>query len=299
MFRKQLDLTVAAQSRQFQFPFCRLKRVQMPRTRQKQPFALALPANLAQQRLPQHIQTRTRFRRQRNHRIRTRFKSNRRTRVQIRLAVNFNAFQIRRQRIQNHPRLFIQTLARIDQHQRDIRLRYRLAAAFDADTFDHVVRLAQTRCIHNMHRHTVNQDTFPDRITGRTRNIGNNRHFVARQSIQQARLAHIRRTDQHHIHALAQNRTLPGICQHLIDRTAQIFQFAARIRRFEKINVFLGKIQRRLNQHAQRNQIIDQTVNPPRKITLERTQCQTCRRPARRIDQIRHALRLRQIQFIV
>ncbi|CWM87922.1 Uncharacterised protein [Neisseria meningitidis] len=242
MFGKQLDLMVAAQCRQRQFFLRCFECVDVPRPRQKQPFALALPSGLAQQRPFQRVQAVAGFRRQRDDGFRARTEPACRVCVQIGFAVDFDAFQLRRQRVQNRPCLVVHAFARIDQHQRDIGFGYGFAAAFDADAFDHVVRLAQTCRIDNMHRNAVNQDTFPDRVARRSGNIGNNRHFVARQRVQQAGFADIRRADQYDIQTFAQNRALLRVGKHIIHGAAQAVQFAACVCRFEKINVFLGKI---------------------------------------------------------
>ena len=87
--------------------------------------------------------------------------------------------------------------------------------------------------------------------------------------------------------------------QHGFQAALQVGQLAAGIGGFEKIDVFFGKIERGFHQHSERNQIIHQRVNVLRKRAFERTHGHAGGGLAGSVDQIGHALGLRQIEFVV
>ena len=160
---------------------------------------------------------------------------------------------MRRQPAHDVARGFVDAFGRVHQNQRNIGILHRFFAALDTDFFHHVVGLPQTGGVGNVNGHAVQCDLFAHRVARGAGNIGHNRHIVARQSIEQAGFAHIRRTHQHHAHTVAQNRTLPCIGQNVRQLCLQRVQFAFRIGRFQKIDVFFGKIQRGFHQHPQRD----------------------------------------------
>ena len=87
--------------------------------------------------------------------------------------------------------------------------------------------------------------------------------------------------------------------EYLLQLLLQSGKLAFGIGRFQKINVFFGKIEGGFYQHPQRNQVFHQIVNAAGKRAFERANRHPCRRLAGGVDQIGHALGLRQIQFVV
>jgi hypothetical protein len=65
------------------------------------------------------------------------------------------------------------------------------------------------------------------------------------------------------------------------------------------IDLFLGKIQRRLDAHAQIDQPLDQRMNFPRKVAGQRAHRGTCRRRGLRGDQVSDRFSLHQVQLVV
>ena len=64
-------------------------------------------------------------------------------------------------------------------------------------------------------------------------------------------------------------------------------------------DLFLGKVERRLDQHAQLDQPVDQYMDSLRKFASHGAQRRSCRLRRCRLDQIGHRLRLGQIQLVV
>ena len=61
-----------------------------------------------------------------------------------------------------------------------------LPGAFDADTFDLIVRIAQAGGINDVQRHTIDMDMLAQHVAGGTGNIGDDSRLPARQRVQQA-----------------------------------------------------------------------------------------------------------------
>ena len=213
--------------------------------------------------------------------------------------MDFDFFQPRRQALQNGAGFGVEAFARVDQNQGHIGFLHGFVAALDADFFHHIIGVAQAGGVDNVHGHAVERDLFAHGVAGGAGNVGNDGDVVAGQRVEQAGFAHIGRAHQHHIHPFAQNRALLGAGEHSVQLRLQGFELAFGIGRFEKIDVFFGKIERGFHQHAQGNQLINQGVNVLGKRAFERAQRHAGGRLARGINQIGHALGLRQIELVV
>ncbi|GBH14056.1 ATP-dependent Clp protease ATP-binding subunit ClpA [Pseudomonas syringae pv. actinidiae] len=84
-----------------------------------------------------------------------------------------------------------------------------LEGTLHTDHFNLVLSVAQTGSVHDMQGHPVDVDMFTQYIASRAGNLGDDGRFPARQSIQQAGLARIGTTGDHHCHAVPQQSTLP------------------------------------------------------------------------------------------
>ncbi|MNO04393.1 hypothetical protein D3C81_2254050 [compost metagenome] len=65
-----------------------------------------------------------------------------------------------------------------------------------------------------MQRHAVDVDMFTQDVPGGAGDLGDDGGFPASQCIEQAGLAGIRTTGDHHGHAITQQRALAGFTQH-------------------------------------------------------------------------------------
>jgi hypothetical protein len=79
----------------------------------------------------------------------------------------------------------------------------------------------------------------------------------------------------------------------------QAFQAAEGIGRLEEVDVFFGKIQRCLDQHAQVDQFFVQFANGPRELALQRTHRRTGGAGRRGVDQVGNRFGLGQIHLAV
>ena len=70
--------------------------------------------------------------------------------------------------------------------------------------------------------------------------------------------------DEHDAESLAQQRALPGGGQHLLQLRLDLRQPPERIGALEELDLLLGKVQRRLDQHPQRQQLLCKLADLPR-----------------------------------
>ncbi len=150
-----------------------------------------------------------------------------------------------------------------------------------------------------MQRHALDLDRllhFVARGAGNRRDDG---QFRPGQRVQQRAFAGVGLAGNHHLDAFAQQRALLRPLHHLRQRVLQFFQLAAGIGLLQKVDVFLGEIQRRLDQHAQVDQRVAQQVNLPRKLARQRAAGAAGGRCRRSVNQIGNRLGLRQVDFVV
>ena len=92
-------------------------------------------------------------------------------------------------------------------------------------------------------------------VAGRAGNGGNYRQFLSRQTIQQARLAYVGLTREHHLQPGAQQTTLAAFGQRRFDCCRELRMAPLGVGAIHGIDFFLGKIQRSLDQGAQFDQL--------------------------------------------
>ena len=133
----------------------------------------------------------------------------------------------------------------------------RAPRALDADAFHGIVGLAQARRIDDMQRHPVEVDrsavSASRVVPGMSRH---DREVLARQAIEQARLADVGLPGEHDVHAFAQETPLPRRVQHRIELLPQP-RSGARcvVRLLDEVDLLLGKIQRRFDERAQLDEL--------------------------------------------
>ena len=154
----------------------------------------------------------------------------------------------------------VHTFARVDENQGDIGFGNGLAAAFDADLFDHVVGFAQAGGVYNVNGHAVEGDLFAHGVAGGAGDVGYDGDVVARQGVEQAGFADVGRADGDDVHAFAQNRALFRAGEDGFQTTLQCLELAARVGGFEKVDVFFGEVQRGFDQHPQGDEVVHQLV---------------------------------------
>ena len=131
--------------------------------------------------------------------------------------------------------------------------------------FDRVLGLAQAGGVDDVQGHALDLDRFAHRIARRAGDLGDDGGLESGQLIEQARLADVRLTDQHDRQPFAQQRALACLCAHGLQARFEPVEPAKRVGLLEKIDLLFGKIQRRLDQHAQADQAFDEFGNARRK----------------------------------
>jgi hypothetical protein len=151
--------------------------------------------------------------------------------------------------------LIRQTFPRVHQLQQNVSLANSAPSALDAQLFHPVGGIAQAGRINDVYRYAFNHDAFTQRVAGSARNLGDDGHLITSQSIEQSAFAHVRLAGQHHIQTFAQQAALASLLQQLLQRTVQHFQALMCIQTVAGIDIFFWKIEGRLDQHAQIDQL--------------------------------------------
>ena len=187
----------------------------------------------------------------------------------------------------------------IVQEQHRIRRLDFFPCARDADLFDLVIALAQTGGVDHMQRHAFDLDGLLHLVARRARDGSDDGQLRACQRVEQRTLARVRLSGDHHLDALAQQRALLRTLHHRAKLRLQALQLPCRVGLFQKVDLFFGKVERRLDQHAQMDQRIAQRVDLLGECARKRTPRTARRRFGARVDQVCNRLGLRQIDLVV
>ena len=119
-----------------------------------------------------------------------------------------------------------------------------------------------------MQRHAVDVDMFAQQVAGGAGDVGDDRRLAAGQGVEQTGLAGIGAAGDHHRHAVAQQRALPGRALYFGQVGADGFQLVQHVAIGEEVDLLLGKVDGRLHIDAQLDQLLAQLVHAPRELTL-------------------------------
>ncbi len=218
--------------------------------------------------------------------------------AQVDLVRDDDALHVRRQ-----PRIDVRRRrpidVRIDQPQDHVRPADLAPCALDADLLHRVGRVTQARSIDDVQRNAFDLDRLAQGVPRRAGDLGDDRPLLAGKLVQQAGLAHIRLAHQHHVEAAAQQGALPRAVEHAFELRAQFRQPRQRACLLQEFDLFLGKIQRRLDQHAQVDQAVANAVDLLGKTARQRSHRRARRSGGRGLDQVGHAFGLREVQLAV
>src|SRR5207302_3920890 len=123
------------------------------------------------------------------------------------------------------------------------------------------------------------------------------RALFARQAVHETRLAHVGPPGQDDVNAAAQQAALPAPAQDLLERGAHARKACGSILDMETLDLFFRKIEHRLNERAQLDELGAERADRCGELPLERAQRAARRLAARRIDQVGDRLGLRQIEL--
>ena len=121
-----------------------------------------------------------------------------------------------------------------------------------------------------MQRHAFDLDRLADLVARGAGNRRDDRELGAGQRIQQRALAHVGLAGDDDLDAFAQQRALARAVEQRIELLGDRGQSAARVGLLEKIDLFLGKIERRLDQHAQLDEPVAKRMDFGREVAGKR-----------------------------
>jgi hypothetical protein len=150
-----------------------------------------------------------------------------------------------------------------------------------------------------VHRHAFDLDRLADLVAGGAGNVGDDRQLGAGQGVEQRALADVRLAGEHDPHAFVQQRPLTRRRQHRGDLRLRLGKPSARAGALEELDLFLRKVERRLDQEAQLDDLLGEQPDLARERAIERAGRRARRGFGARVDEIGHGLGLRQVELVV
>ena len=187
-------------------------------------------------------------------------------------------------------------VAVVDQVQHRIGIRDGGAGAVHADALHLVGAGPEPRGVRQAHGEPVDVQGFVQGVPGRARNVGDDGGIPAAQAIHQGRLAHVGGAGNDHAEAVSKHASLPRVGEGRGDGGAQGLEATHELRFGEKVDLLLGKVDRRFHVRADVHQLIDVPAQPLRKGALERTHRAPGRLLGSTLDQVGDRLRLGQVE---
>ena len=157
----------------------------------------------------------------------------------------------------------VAALARVDQHEREIGALDRRPRALDADALDRVVGVAQARGVDDGQRNAADLDLRARPCRASCPAIGVTIAASSRASrFSRLDLPTFGRPDEHDGEALAQQRAGSRAREHARELARAIAASLPRdVGRAQELDVLVGKVERRLGEHAQLDQRVDERVD--------------------------------------
>ena len=150
-----------------------------------------------------------------------------------------------------------------------------------------------------MQRHAFDLDRLADAVARGAGDRRDDRQLGAGQRVEQRALADVGLAGQHHADALAQQRALLRAVEQRVQRLADVAQLAAGIGLLQEVDLLLGKVQRRFDQHAQPHQTLAQALHLLREHARQRAPGRARCRFGAGVDQVGHGLGLGQVELAV
>ncbi len=147
-----------------------------------------------------------------------------------------------------------------------------------------------------MDRNALEAHRGPDVVACRSRDGRHDRHVLAREAIEEARLPHVRRTDQRHRKPFAHHRALLRVGEERRPARRACARRSSCSRAIGRIDLLLGKIDARLDVHAKLEERGRDRFHLPRELPGERARRAARGFLARSFDEVRDALGLREVE---
>ncbi len=132
-----------------------------------------------------------------------------------------------------------------------------------------VVRRAQAGGVDDVRGHATNIYGLTYGVACRAGYVGDYGELLPRQAVQQARLADVGLACQHDMDPFAQETALPGGIKHFVQPLLNCAQPPFGICRFEKIDLFIGEVERRLHQRPQVDECARKLMYSLRKCSVQ------------------------------
>ena len=150
-----------------------------------------------------------------------------------------------------------------------------------------------------MQRHAIDMDMLAQHVPSGAGNIGDDGRLLLGQGIEQARLARIGPTGDHHVHALTHQRALTGGGTN----HGQLCLYLGEHRRHpavtQEVDLLFGEIDGRLHIDAQLDQTLHQVLDSSREVPLQGAQGIFRRGLGAGIDQVGDRLGLGEVELVV
>ena len=174
-----------------------------------------------------------------------------------------------------------------------------IPGTLDSHFLNQVNAVSQPGGVHHVHRHAFDLDGLLDLVSGGAGDWCHDGKLGTRQGIEQRRFTRIGLPRNHHFDTLPQQRALAGAIQDLHQSGLQFGELPLCIRLFQKIDLFLGKVQGGFNQHAQADQCITKGMNVTGKLAQQGAARAAGGRLGAGVDQVCNRFGLRQIDLPV
>ena len=112
-----------------------------------------------------------------------------------------------------------------------------------------------------MQRNAFDLDTAANRVARRAGNRGHDRTILTDELIQKARLADIGLSDQHDLETLEQKQSVARAPEQSFQRLLQSPDFPGHVRGVDEVDIVLGKVEGRLDEHSKLHQPVEKGVN--------------------------------------
>ena len=185
------------------------------------------------------------------------------------------------------------------QKQHDVGIGNGVPGTCNAHLLDHVLAVAQAGGVDDVDRYTFNLDGLLDLVT---RGAGNGRHYGqlgTGQGVEERGLAGIGLPGNDHADAFAQQGALARLLQDQLQTGKDVVELALGIGFLQEVDLFFGKIQRGLDQHAQVDEGVLDCMDAPGKYPGQRLAGTTRRRLGAGVNQVGNRLGLGQIELVV
>ena len=150
-----------------------------------------------------------------------------------------------------------------------------------------------------MQRDALDLNRLAHRVARRP---GNGRHdgqVLPGEAVEQARLADVRLAGENDVQSGAQQAALLRPLERVRERRTQPLEPTARISTVERVDLLLREVERRLDERAQLDQLIDEVSDRGRELALKAAHRAARRGLGGRLDDVRDRLGLCEIELVV